>query len=308
MAKTRLQCTQYIARSLGSEGNTTQLSAALDALLSAIQEWNLRRDWSFLRMDTSDGFAVAACANVSGTVTTTTTNGFAGVNVGATFTVTDGSPAGTYTVSAVTSSTVITVTGGGGDFTSQSITFAGDIQTVVGTHTYAMPSPIKRPVAARITTGNERTLEWMDQRTVDKMFQDQSVTSLPAYYNLFNKTSWGQTVQNGKIRLFPTPSESENLRVRYYRPIAEPTADGDYLDVPDRYVYALLELGRWHYLKNHDSETERLMHTAQKAEQLFVKCAADDEGESEDRDVVFTSQMDHAMTHQIIVDEIAGWP
>src|SRR5574339_399508 len=149
MAKSRLQCTQYIARSLGSEGNTTQLSAALDALLSAIQEWNLRRDWSFLRMDTSDGFAVAACANVSGTVTTTTTNGFAGVNVGATFTVTDGDPAGTYTVTAVTSSTVITVTGGGGDFTSQSITFAGDITTIANTHTYAMPSPIKRPVAAR---------------------------------------------------------------------------------------------------------------------------------------------------------------
>src|SRR5688572_22408164 len=155
MAKAPLQATQYIARVLGSEGNTTQLSAALDALQSAIQEWNLRRDWRFLRMDTSDGFAVAACANTSGTVTTTTTNGFAGVNVGTTFTVTDGNPAGTYTVATIASTESITVTGGGGDFTSQGITFAGDIPTVGGTDTYNLPSPFKKPLIARIATGNE---------------------------------------------------------------------------------------------------------------------------------------------------------
>jgi len=309
MAKTRLQSTQYIARALGSEGNTTQLSAALDALLTAIQEWNLRRDWSFLRMDTEDGFAVAACANVSGTVTTTTTDGFAGVNVGQTFTVTDGAPAGTYTVDTITSTTVITVTGGGGDFTSQSITFAGDIPVVAGTATYNLPTPIKRPITARIVSGDERTLEWIDQRTLDKMFMQQTtLTGRPMFYNLFNKTGFTQARQNGKVRLEPQPSSSETLRVRYYRPIGEPTADGDYIDVPDRYVYALLELGRWHYLKNHDSETARLQMTEQKAEQMYIRCAADDEGETEDRDVGFVANIEHGQKKWLSTDDIVGWP
>jgi hypothetical protein len=308
MAKTRLDSTKYIARSLGAEGNTTQLAAALDALYAAIQEWNLRRDWRFLLMDTAEGFTVTGATNVSGTVTTTVTDGFAGVNLGQTFTVTDGSPAGTYTVSGITSTTVLTVTGGGGNFTTESLTFSGDIPLVAGSDTYNLPTPFKRPYIARIITGSERSLEWKDQKVLDKMFQNQTPQSLPAFYNLFNRTTFSQTRQNGKVRLFPIPSTAETLRVRFYRPIAEPSVDGTFLDVPDRYVYALLETARWHYLKNHDAETARLAMTDQKAEQMFQRCAADDEGESDDRDIGFVSQMDHQMQHQIITDEIAGWP
>jgi hypothetical protein len=61
-------------------------------------------------------------------------------------------------------------------------------------------------------------------------------------------------------------------------------------------------------LKNHDAETARLAMTDQKAEQMFQRCAADDEGETDDRDIGFVAQVDHAMQHQIITDEIAGWP
>lgn len=309
MSKTRLAATQYIARALGAEGNTTQLNAASDALLAAVQEWNLRRDWHFLLMDTADSFTVAGCANTAGAVTTTTTDGFAGINVGQTFTVTDGAPAGTYTVATIVSTASITVTGGGGNFASETLTFAtADIPTIVGTDTYNLPTPFKRPYIARIISGSERSLDWKDQKVIDKMFQSQSPPSLPAFYNLFNRSSFTQARQNGKIRLFPIPSLAETLRVRYYRPIAEPVGDSTLLDVPDRYIYALLETARWHYLKNHDAETARLAMTDQKAEQMFQRCAADDEGETDDRDIGFVAQVDHAMQHQIITDEIAGWP
>lgn len=307
MAKTRLQASQYIARALGAEANTTQLSAALDALYSAIQEWNLRRDWRFLLQDTADGFSVASCTiAVDGiTVTTSVTDGFVGVNVGQTVTGT-GVVANT-TVSSITSTTVIVLSAASTPGTV-TLTFSGDIPVIAGTATYHLPTPFKRPYTARVVSGSERTLEWKDQRELDRMFQNQAATSLPSFYNLFNSTTFSQARQNGKIRLFPLPSASETLRVRYYRPIAEPTADGTYLDVPDRYVYALLETSRWHYLKNHDSETARLDLTAQKAEQLYIRCAADDEGETEDRDIGFVPQIDHAMTHRIISDDIAGWP
>lgn len=307
MAITRLNASKYIARALGAEGNTTQLAAALDALNSAIQEWNLRRDWRWLRMDTRDGFTIAGCTNAAGSVSTTTTDGFRGVNIGQTFTVSDGNPAGTYTVATVSSTSTITVTGGGGNFTTESLVFSGDIPVIAGTASYNLPSAMKRPMDARMLV-NERTLEWKDQFLIDKLFQNQSPNSLPEFYSLFNPTSFSQASQNGKITLFPIPSATETLRVRYYRPIVEPSADGEFLDVPDRYVYALLELARWNYLKNHDAETERMMMTGQKAEALYRQCVADDEGESQDRDMGFTAQIDWASTHQIVSDEIAGWP
>lgn len=307
MSMTRLQAKQFIARALGAEGNTTQLNAAQDALFAAIEEWNLRRNWNFLRMDTADGFSVAS-STIAGdgiTVTTTVANGFAGVNVGQTVTGT-GVPAST-TVLSITSTTVIVLSAASTPATV-TLTFSADIPIRVGFETYNLPSPFKQPLTCRIVSGNERTLDWLDMRTIDKMFQNQQLTQLPTFYSLFNKSSFTETRQNGKIRFFPVPDSIETARVRYFRTISQPGADGTNLDLPDRYAYAMLELARWHYLKNHDSETERLTQTYEKAKELFLWCAADDEGESLDRDVVLVAQVDHASSHQIITDEVVGWP
>lgn len=307
MALTRLQAKQFIARALGAEGNATQLSAAQDALFAAIEEWNLRRSWNFLKMDTSDGFSVLLCTSDGGTpatITTTTTDGFAGVNIGQTIT---NSALATSTVASITSTTVIVLAGALATG-SGTMAFSGDIPITASSDTYNLPTAFKQPYVCRIVSGNERTLDWMDQNVIDKMFQNQAMTQTPAFYNLFNKSTFSQTRQNGKIRFFPFPATSETARVRYFRPIAQPSADGTFLDLPDRYTYALLELGRWHYLKNHDAEIERMNQTYEKAKELYQFCAADDEGESLDRDVVLVAQADHASSHQIITDEVAGWP
>jgi hypothetical protein len=307
MAMTRLQAKQYIARALGAEGNATQLAAAQDALFSAIEEWNLRRSWNFLKMDTSEGFSVASCTITGDGVTTntTTTAGFIGVNVGQTVTGT-GVPAST-TVASITDEDTIVLSQASTPGTV-TLTFGGDIPIRQNVDTYNLPTPFKQPYICRITSGNERTLDWMDQSVIDKMFQNQAMTQTPVFYNLFNKTSFTRVRQNGKIRFFPMPAMSETARVRFFRPIAQPAVDGDFLDLPDRYIYAMLELARWHYLKNHDSETERLTQTYGKANELFVWCREDDEGESTDREVVMVAQVDHAAAHQIITDEVAGWP
>lgn len=307
MSMTRLQAKQYIARALGAEGNTTQLAAAQDALFASIEEWNLRRNWNFLRMDTADGFSVLLCTSdglTPATITTTTPNGFAGVNIGQTVT---NSASATSTVASITSTTVIVLAGALATG-SGTMRFSADIPIRVGFDTYNLPSPFKQPLVCRIVSGNERTLDWLDMRTIDKMFQNQQLTQLPVFYNLFNQSTFTETRQNGKIRFFPVPDSIENARVRYFRPISQPSGDGVNLDLPDRYIYAMLELGRWHYLKNHDSETERLSQTYGKAKELFQWCASDDEGESLDRDIVLIAQVDHASSHQIITDEVVGWP
>lgn len=303
MATTYTDAQTYVARVLGASADTTQLAAAAESIKAAIQEWNLRHDFSYLLMDTSGGFTVATCANTAGAVTTSTANGFAGVNVGQTFTVQDGSPAGTYTVSAVTSTTAITATGGGGNFTAETLVFSADIPVVAGTDTYNLPSPIGRPYSAILVTSGD-VLTFKEQRNIDRAFAIPTPTFPPFFYNLYNSATFTTGRQNGKIRLFPTPSSGDTLRVRYYRPIAEPASGSDNLDVPDTYVWALLELARYFFLKDHDSESQRLQECKERAELQFRQVIARDEQGSEDNDITLVPQMEHGFNRSIWPD----WP
>ena len=293
----------YVSRVLGAEGDTTQVAAAGDAIRAAIAEWNIRHDFSTHLMDTSGGYAVASCANTSGAVTTSTSNGFAAVNVGQTFTVTDGAPAGTYTVSAVTSTTAITATGGGGNFSAEGLTFSADIPLQVGTDTYALPSPILRPYSARLLT-NERVLEYKEQRFIDRAFAIQTPLSTPMYYNLFNTSGFTVGTQNGKVRVFPTPGQTETLRVRYFRPITTPTSDSDNIDLPDHYVPALEALARYYFLMDHDAENARLGELKERSEILFREMKARDEQRTEDNDMVLVAQIEHGIYKHLDPDDI----
>lgn len=296
-----------VARTLGADSNDTdRLAAAGDAIAAAIEEWNLRRDWSFLLMDTSNGFSVAGCtsngANPS-VITTTTPLGFIGVNVGQTAT----TGVTSWTVASVDSPTQFTATvqqGGSG-----TLTFSADIPVRVGVDTYSLPSPIKRPHTVRLTI-NQRTLQYKDQRWIDRSFVNQSPNTLPSYYNLFNTYTFaanpttGSRGQNGAIRLFPFPGIADTMRVRYYRPIAQPTGDSDYMDLPDRYVYALLELGKYYFLQGHDAENPRTGESKERAEMLLRACIADDSQRTEDNEVGLVPQMEHGTHRQIDSTEV----
>jgi len=298
----------YVARALGAEGSTTQLAAAADAIAAAIEEWNLRRDWRWLLMDTRDGFSVASCtiAGDGVSVSTSTSNGFAGVNQGVVVTGT-GIPASTTVSTAVALTTTTFTLSGAATPGTITMTFAGDIPVRVGIAKYSMPTPFKRPYRARLLT-NERTLEWKDQFEIDALFQNQSPGSTSVYYNIFNPSNFTVGSQNGVFSLFPTPSQTDTARVRYYRPIGQPVQTTDLIDSPDRYVYALLEMARYQYLKNHDSEISRLDQTLQKAEQLLSYCIADDEGETLDRSPGLVAQVDHGFARQILNEDIIWGP
>jgi hypothetical protein len=300
MSITYTDAQTYTARVLGASGDNVQLAAAADSIKAAIQEWNLRHDFSYLLMDTSGGFTVATCTQTLGTtLTTTVTNGFAGVNIGQTAV---GATIGTVTVTAIVSTTVLTVMGGS-NAGPETMTFSADIPVISGTDTYNLPSPIGRPYSARLLT-NEWTLEFKEQRNIDRSFVSQTPASTPFYYNLFNTGSFSTGRQNGKIRLFPIPGNTDTLRVRYFRPIAEPSAGGDNLDVPDTYVYALLDLARYMFLRDHDSESQRLQELKERAEIQFRAVVARDEQGTEDNDMALIPQMEHRPLRGLDPDDI----
>lgn len=290
----RSEAVTYIARALSGSSDTDRQAQALDSLSAAVAEWNIRHDWSWLLMDTSGGFTVAACTNAAGTLTTSTTDGFAGVNVGQTAT---GSAIGTVTVTAVNSTTSLTVTGGA-SAGPETLTFSANIPVRAGTDSYRLPTPVKRIYSVR-TTLNPQPLEFKEQREIDRMFSDLTAGGIPYYYNIFNTVAFGTTTQNGRIRLFPIPSGADTLIVRYHKPIEVPADASDTLVVPDRYLYALLELGRYYFLHDLDTENPRTGEAKDKSEFMLRKCIRDDMRSTGDNDARLISQMDHMQRRSV---------
>lgn len=275
----------YVARALSSysSNDTDRTDSAKDAIAAAIAEWNVRRDWNFLRMDTRNGFSVAACTLASGTLTTSTAHGFAGVNPTQTAT---GATIGTVTVTTVNSTTSLTVTGGVNNG-PESMTFSADIPVVSGTDEYNFPSDIKRAYSVRLIGSYERPLSYRDQRFIDRVYFNQSAQNrVPYFYNTFNDDTYSAGKQYGKLRLFPSPGSDDTCRVKYFKNIATPSADADVLEVPDRMVYGLLTLARYYYLMGYDAETQRLAHLERRAEFLFNRAQRDDRMITQDKDLV----------------------
>lgn len=231
MALTYAQGKVIVARTIGGSFDIDQLNAAGDAILMAIQEWNLRQKWNYLLTDTAP------------------TN----------------------------------------------------INFIAGTATYQLPSTIREPYDARLITSQKRQLQYVEQRDLDRVVYDQTLRGVPYYYNLFRGNNAFDASdpdsQAGFIRVWPIPnytttSTTGELYVKYYRVIAEPTADVDTLDVPDRYVRALLTMAKYYYLVDKDAESARTEHHRAMSEQLFRWAERDDQ-EIQDDDLSLQAQIDY---------------
>jgi hypothetical protein len=183
------------------------------------------------------------------------------------------------------------------------------IDLVAGTSTYTLPSTIKEQYTARLLS-NTRTLEWVDQRYVDRIVRNQTVTGTPTHYTIFNgSTAFGASAlssQVGRIKLIPTPinSASNELLVRYYRTIESPSADVSYIDTPDRFLFAMLARAKYYFMVNKDAESGRTAHHFDWSEKLFMKVVADDEN-YEERDVRLIPQVESG---QAFGPSLSGYP
>lgn len=183
------------------------------------------------------------------------------------------------------------------------------IDIVAGTHTYDLQSTVKDQYTARLMS-KTRTLQWVDMRHYDQIVRDVTQQSIPSHYTIFNASTAfnasAVSTQVGRVRLLPTPSYTQNdeLLVRYYRLIESPSTDFTYIDVPDRYLFALLARSKYYFMVNKDAESARTVHHDQISHELYKKCETEDEG-YEDREVVLKPQTSYG---QAFGPMIHGYP
>lgn len=147
-----------------------------------------------------------------------------------------------------------------------------DIPLVSGTRAYDLPSDILHIYSVRVEGGNDQPLRFINQQHWDRMrfFEETEITGVPTLYSLYGSGLTGQ------ILLIPTPDITDNLRIKYFRAITEPTGESDLFDVPKRWVWGILYLAKANLLADHDAENPRTAYWAAKAEKYFQQARADD--------------------------------
>lgn len=155
-----------------------------------------------------------------------------------------------------------------------------DIPVVAGTADYTLtPSEtaVKRIHSARLKT-NKRVLGYARQRHVDRALRNQEQNDISvAYVEVVTATAVA-------IRLVPTPSTVDTLQVRVYETIDDSYSDGDNLNIPDRYLPALLARARYNFLIDRDAEDRRAEAFLSVSEQQIEMAIRDDMG-NPDEDV-----------------------
>lgn len=246
----------YISRIVGGANDTNVRAMARDALGATMEEWMHRNTWKFLLLDTSNSFAVVSSATSGDpTLTTAVTNGFKNVLVGMTVTGTD-IPAST-TVSSITSNTSLELSANPtGNIVAASITFGGTIPIIDGTASYTLPARFWKPHSCRLTSASKRPLAYITQYDYDAVSWDQSVEGYVGAYTVYTDDSFDASgTQQSKIKFIRVPSQNDVALLRYYRMLEITT---DPVDVPDGFLYTLLDCARVRLLETKNATDNRI--------------------------------------------------
>lgn len=110
------------------------------------------------------------------------------------------------------------------------IVTSSTIVTAAGTQTIPLPADFWKTYNSRKTDSIDFTLSPMRQTDFDNRYQSQAnITGYPYVFVIKN------TFRDGTVQLFPTPDSTYNIQIRYFKLIARPTADTDFLDMPRHY-------------------------------------------------------------------------
>lgn len=299
MAKTLTQAKAYIAGCIGAQNDVTALSLAGEALIASLADWTkVPHCWSFLLKDTARGFSVASCSiNNSTTVQPPSTGAFDCVNKGVTVTGTAGIPASTtvsdYTRNSSGNITAITLSNATtGGLQTVTLTFSGNIPVISGVQEYNAPPDFNKPYegGARLLT-LKWSLDYKDYSLINLITRDHTLTGPPLFYTIFNPDS-AATQGTDRLRLFFIPSTNDTLYLQYYRRF-DPTKT--FVDIPDDYLYNLLDYAQWRFLQMKDSTNERLPSLRDIAFK-GLQAAIDDDENNEDDELRFISQYEIFMS------------
>lgn len=282
----------YVARIYGGTADTSLIAQALDAIKSAYEELLHKNNWAWLRLDTSQSFTVADCdPEVGTTLTTGTADGFKNVLVGMTVSGTD-ITAGTK-VASITSTTEIELDTAATGTTNGTITFGGTIPIISGTDSYTLPAPFWKPYTCRLVSTQKYRLTYIPPNKYDALSWDQTIPGLVVAYTVYTPASFDASgTQQTKIRFIRVPDADDVALLKYYR---LPDFSGTYVDVPDEFLYTLLDFARVHLLRSKDATSRRLPLLTRDVERRIASAiAADREEGGDDQMDAFRTPIEHA--------------
>lgn len=276
MSITLANAQTYVARAIGGAGDATILARALEAIGGAMEEFQQRNDWSFLRVDTAQTFLVTVSAGSGSTTVASTGTLLKDVLVGMTISGTN-IQAGT-TVTAVASASSITISlPTTGAISNGQATFGGTIPVIAGTDQYTLPQRFWKPYSCRMVSASKLPLRYIHHSNWDKVAWDETLRGTPTHYTIYNGADFDASgTQQTKIKFFPVPAQADVCLLRYYRPfdISKTT-----LDILDEYMYTLLNFARVKLLLHKNATDERIPALAQQAEVALRRAIATDRNE-----------------------------
>lgn len=230
-----------IADSAGASGDAEQKTRAWRSLRAAIEHFNNRANWDFVRTEAAPS-AVIGPLSLTG-VSASANQTSAALPVGHGLQVDDyvsGTPfvVGTRVSATAAGSIGLTVAVTAGIGTGvQAFTVTGlrDL--------YDLPADFKAEYSVRLL-GSQRVLWSTRQRQVGRARASEQDMSTPIGYDDY------QIGAKGKLRLVRIPSFSDTMLIRYYRRMSVPSASAatDLLDIPQDYEPYLIAWAKWHYL------------------------------------------------------------
>ena len=231
---------QEIADTVGASGDGEMTTRAGRSLFAALQHFNNKADWDFMRTEATPltvfaPFSVTAASASAGQASAACPAGH-GLKP-------DDFVSGTFFGAGVRISA--TAASGFGIYGTVTLTAAGvtTANITASRDMYDLPADVKKVYSARLL-GAQRHLIPVGRRQYDRSISSEQSTNSPNWYDLFMVGS------RGKVRLLPPPSTSDTLLVRYYRRMTIPTtsATADVVDIPQDFEPYLISWGKWHFL------------------------------------------------------------
>lgn len=294
MSMTRADAKNYIARVLSAVQSQQAQIWAEESLQRAFTDFQLARNWEFLLKDNSNGWDIPTeitLSTVEKTYYVVNTGDFDGLNVGQAITGAFLFPNTTIAsltydasgrVESITLSAFPAVNG------SCVLHAGGDIVINAGQEEYNLPPDFYAPSTTRIIGSASRKIDYVRNGLWYRAAISPETAGAVDFYGLFNShsaatTGFGIT----KLRLRYPPSQSEVLRIEYFRVFDR---DSDPLDIPDDYLYKFLDYCRALILEVRRAAEEPAAY-AQRALAGLANAAMADQEPVDDEEVGLQSQM-----------------
>jgi hypothetical protein len=135
---------------------------------------------------------------------------------------------------------------------------------------YTLPTDFMRVYSLLYvpTSGQPASLTEVSQADLD--LNDPS-SGTPTHY----------TVQNGEVRLWPTPDSAYTLRLRYYAKPATLVSGGDTPEIPGTYHHLLVTYALWHCYERENDYNSAMYHKGRFDEDI-MKCRGEVQYDSDD--------------------------